>query len=79
MSARQSFVIQLWYLDPLLQRLSDAQVTIVNAVSAPLPFLPADAETRVSEEVRLRHRILDLRCALGPHPSSQPPSVSRQR
>lgn len=40
-----------------------AQVTVLNAVSAPLPFLPADADTRVSEEVRLRHRILDLRCA----------------
>jgi aspartyl-tRNA synthetase len=38
-------------------------VTVLNAVSAALPFLPADADARVSEEVRLRHRILDLRCA----------------
>ena len=51
-----------------------AQVTVLNAVSAPLPFLPADAETRVSEEVRLRHRILDLRCAPGAATSFLGPS-----
>lgn len=37
------------------------QVMVLNAVSTPLPFLPADTEMRVSEEVRLRHRVLDLR------------------
>ncbi|KAK9819377.1 hypothetical protein WJX81_001266 [Elliptochloris bilobata] len=37
------------------------EVTVLNAVSTPLPFLPADAEVRVSEEVRLSNRILDLR------------------
>lgn len=47
-------------------------MTVVNAVSAPLPFLPADVETRVSEEVRLRHRILDLRCALQEKPRDKP-------
>ena len=47
---------------------------MLNAVSAPLPFLPADGETRVSEEVRLRHRILDLRCAPGAAASFSGPS-----
>jgi aspartyl-tRNA synthetase len=45
---------------------SAAQVTVLNAVATKLPFLPADEDTVVSEEVRLRTRVLDLRCALLP-------------
>ena len=37
------------------------QVTVVNTVNTRLPFLPADENVEVSEEVRLRTRILDLR------------------
>ena len=37
------------------------QVTVVNTVNSRLPFLPADEEVEVKEEVRLRTRILDLR------------------
>lgn len=39
------------------------QVTVLNAVATKLPFLPADEDTVISEEVRLRTRVLDLRCA----------------
>jgi aspartyl-tRNA synthetase len=39
-------------------------VDIVNAVKAKLPFIPADEEVELKEEVRLRHRVLDLRCSL---------------
>ena len=37
------------------------QVSLLNRVSKGLPFLPADEDTTPSEEVRLRHRVLDLR------------------
>lgn len=37
------------------------QVTILNTVNVKLPFLPADEELDVKEEVRLRTRVLDLR------------------
>ncbi|CAL8467107.1 g6643 [Coccomyxa elongata] len=37
------------------------QVTILNTVNIKLPFLPADEELDVKEEVRLRSRVLDLR------------------
>ncbi|KAL3133042.1 hypothetical protein ABBQ38_006948 [Trebouxia sp. C0009 RCD-2024] len=36
-------------------------VTILNAVTSKLPFLPAEDSTQLSEEVRLKHRVLDLR------------------
>lgn len=36
-------------------------VTILNVVTSKLPFLPAEDSTQVSEEVRLKHRVLDLR------------------
>lgn len=36
-------------------------VTILNAVTSKLPFLPAEDATQLSEEVRLKHRVLDLR------------------
>ncbi|KAL0025277.1 hypothetical protein WJX77_012575 [Trebouxia sp. C0004] len=36
-------------------------VTILNAVSSKLPFLPAEDSMQLSEEVRLKHRVLDLR------------------
>lgn len=36
-------------------------VTILNAVTSKLPFLPAEDTTQLSEEVRLKHRVLDLR------------------
>jgi aspartyl-tRNA synthetase len=37
------------------------EVVLLNAVSGGLPFLPADDGADLSEEVRLRHRVLDLR------------------
>ncbi|CAK0735244.1 hypothetical protein CVIRNUC_000549 [Coccomyxa viridis] len=37
------------------------QVTVLNTVTAGLPFLPADEKVSVSEEVRLKTRVLDLR------------------
>ena len=37
------------------------QVTVLNAVATKLPFLPADEDAVISEEVRLRTRVLDLR------------------
>lgn len=43
------------------------QVTILNTVSIKLPFLPADEELDVKEEVRLRNRVLDLRCVSRSH------------
>ena len=36
-------------------------VTVVNTVSSKLPFLPAEDNLQLSEEVRLKHRVLDLR------------------
>ena len=36
-------------------------VTILNAVHTNLPFLPAEENLQLSEEVRLKHRVLDLR------------------
>ena len=36
-------------------------VTILNAVHTNLPFLPAEESLQLSEEVRLKHRVLDLR------------------
>ena len=39
-------------------------VTILNAVTSKLPFLPAEDTTQLSEEVRLKHRVLDLRYTL---------------
>lgn len=36
-------------------------VTILNAVHSKLPFLPAEEALQLSEEVRLTHRVLDLR------------------
>ena len=39
------------------------QVTILNTVNTKLSFLPADEDMEVKEEVRLRTRVLDLRCA----------------
>ena len=41
--------------------LSAEHVSVLNAVTARLPFLPSDEKTPLSEEVRLRHRVLDLR------------------
>ena len=38
-------------------------VTILNAVGSNLPFLPAEDNLQLSEEVRLKHRVLDLRWA----------------
>lgn len=43
------------------------QVTVVNTVNTRLPFLPADEAVEVSEEVRLRTRILDLRWGASGH------------
>lgn len=40
-------------------------VTILNAVTSKLPFLPAEDSTQLSEEVRLKHRVLDLRYTSG--------------
>eukprot|EP00884_Botryococcus_braunii_P019181 jgi/Botrbrau1/5947/Bobra.0366s0117.1 len=37
------------------------EVEVVNPVRAKLPFIPADEEVELKEEVRLRHRVLDLR------------------
>jgi hypothetical protein len=37
------------------------QVEMLNSVNLKLPFLPADEDVEVKEEVRLRHRVLDLR------------------
>lgn len=39
-------------------------VTILNTVTSKLPFLPAEDSTQLSEEVRLKHRVLDLRYVL---------------
>ena len=36
-------------------------VPILNTVTSKLPFLPAEDNTQLSEEVRLKHRVLDLR------------------
>ena len=44
-----------------LVELSAERVSVLNAVTARLPFLPSDEKTPLSEEVRLRHRVLDLR------------------
>ena len=44
-----------------LVELSAESVSVLNAVVARLPFLPSDEKTPLSEEVRLRHRVLDLR------------------
>jgi aspartyl-tRNA synthetase len=43
-----------------------SEVVVLNTVSRPLPFPVSDAEEKeqAREEVRLRHRVLDLRCAL---------------
>lgn len=46
-------------------------VTILNAVSSKLPFLPAEDSTQLSEEVRLKHRVLDLRYGISQHINSQ--------
>lgn len=46
----------------LLQfELAAQHVTVLNPVTARLPFLPSDDNAQLSEEVRLRHRVLDLR------------------
>jgi len=42
-------------------------VTILNAVSSKLPFLPAEDSIQLSEEVRLKHRVLDLRYNISQH------------
>ena len=36
-------------------------VTVLNSINVKLPFLPSEAGAQLSEEVRLRHRVLDLR------------------
>lgn len=36
-------------------------VTLLNAVTRKLPFLPADDDAPPGEETRLRNRVLDLR------------------
>ncbi len=46
-------------------------VTILNAVSSKLPFLPAEDSIQLSEEVRLKHRVLDLRYGISQHNNSQ--------
>ena len=43
------------------------QVTILNTVNTRLPFLPADEKMDVKEEVRLKTRVLDLRCGCSCH------------
>jgi aspartyl-tRNA synthetase len=42
-----------------------SEVVVLNTVARPLPFPVSDAEEKeqAREEVRLRHRVLDLRCA----------------
>ena len=53
----------LWtYLSARLRQVCyGCQVTVLNSVNAGLPFLPADDKVSVSEEVRLKTRVLDLR------------------
>ncbi len=46
-------------------------VTILNAVNSKLPFLPAEDSVQLSEEVRLKHRVLDLRYGISQHLNSQ--------
>ena len=36
-------------------------VTVLNSINVKLPFLPSETGAQLSEEVRLRHRVLDLR------------------
>lgn len=42
------------------------EVTVLNTVSRPLPFpvSPSEEQEDAREEVRLRHRVLDLRWVL---------------
>jgi aspartyl-tRNA synthetase len=46
---------------PPTQTIPHTQVSLLNRVAKGLPFLPADEDATLSEEVRLRHRVLDLR------------------
>lgn len=36
-------------------------VTVLNSINVKLPFLPSEDGAQLSEEVRLKHRVLDLR------------------
>lgn len=43
--------------------LAVTDVRLLNALGRQIPFLPSEEE-KLSEETRLRHRILDLRCKI---------------
>ena len=53
-------------------------VSLLNAVTQKLPFLPADDTNVPGEETRLRHRVLDLRCAFHPLFWNQPALPAQQ-
>lgn len=48
-------------MDTGLIELEVEDVTVLNSINVKLPFLPSEDGAQLSEEVRLRNRVLDLR------------------
>lgn len=48
-------------MDTGMIELEVEDVTVLNSINTKLPFLPSDDGAQLSEEVRLRNRVLDIR------------------